>query len=168
MLDLVWSNTFAEALESNKYNCTSDHKTIAGSILVTRISDTSGITPELCVRDQDLEKFSRFVKAWVKPGPMNDASDMENQVSGLVEALQDAVRAVGRKPIKACGRKAPWWNEECITRNQEFRRSRYLPEVAAQARNRFRAAVEEAKREHWRELVKGNDRCTNFQDNAPG
>ena len=90
---------------------------------MTKVSDTSGITPELRVRDQDLEKFSQFVKAWAKPGPVNNATDIENQVSDLVEVLQDAVKAVGRKPVKACGRSAPWWNEECRTRSQEFRRS---------------------------------------------
>lgn len=77
----------------------------------------------------------------MKPGPVNNATDIENQVSDLVEVLQDAVKAVGGKPNKAYGRSAPWWNEECRARSQEFRRSRHLPEVAAQARKRFRAAV---------------------------
>ena len=63
VLDLVWSITTAEATVSSDYICTLDHKTIKGSVLMTKISDTSGITPELRVRDQDLKNFSQFIKA---------------------------------------------------------------------------------------------------------
>ena len=78
VLDLVWSNTTAEATVSSKYNSTSDHKTIVGSTLMTKVLETSGITPELRVRDLDLENFSQCVKAWVKPGPIINVIDIEN------------------------------------------------------------------------------------------
>ena len=51
VLNLVWSNTTAEATVSSKYNSTSDHKTIVGSTLVTKILENPVITPELRVRE---------------------------------------------------------------------------------------------------------------------
>lgn len=133
---------------SIEYHCTLGHKTIMGSVLITRISNTSGITPVLRARDQDIKKLCQFVKAWVKPGPINNTIDIENQVSGLVEELQDVVKAVGLKLTKSCRRTALWWNAGCRMQNLELRRSRNLLEEVAQARNRFRAAVKEAKREN--------------------
>lgn len=113
------------------------------------------------MRDQDIEKFSQFVKAWVKPGLIINSRDIENQISDLVEAMQDTIKAVGRNPTKACGRAAQWCNEECRTRDQEYRRFRHLTEAITQARKRFRAAVKEVKREHWRKLME--DATTDIQ-----
>lgn len=78
VLDLEWSNTNVEALVSSEYHCKSDHKTIAGSVLVKKTSNISRVTPELRVHDQDLDKFSQFFKAWVKPGPIKNATYIEN------------------------------------------------------------------------------------------
>ena len=70
-----------------------------------------------------------------------------------MEVIKDAVRAVGRKPTRTRGRTAPWWNEKCKIKYHELRCARDSPELAAKAKKRFRAAVREAKREHWRKLV---------------
>lgn len=153
VLDLVWSNTSAEAWVSNEVDCTSDHRTIAGLVQVTARPDISKVTQELRIRDQDLEKFAQYVKAWVKPGPINSVSDIETQVASLLKALGDARRAVGQKPSRARGRTAPWWNEECRLKYSAFIEARKSSTPAAEARKDFRHAVKRAKRDYWRKQV---------------
>lgn len=77
VLDLEWNNMTAVASVSSEYNCTSDHETVAGSLQVTRISNSSRITPELRVRDHHLEIFSYFIKVWLRPSSISNVIDVE-------------------------------------------------------------------------------------------
>ncbi|KAI0992584.1 hypothetical protein K3495_g15601, partial [Podosphaera aphanis] len=153
VLDLVWSNVTAEASISGEYDCTSDHVTIVGSVETTRRLDLSSISQELRLRDQDLEKFTQFVRAWARPGPVSNASDIESQVASLMEALGDARKAVGRRPTRISGKTAPWWNDECKRKHREYKEARGRLENAVQARKSFKHAVKAAKREHWRKQI---------------
>ncbi len=153
VLDLVWSNTAAEASVSGEHDCTSDHMTIVGSIQLSRRPNQLDISQELRLRDQDLAKFAQYIRAWVKPGPMSSIRDIESQVSSLMEALGDARKAVGRKPTRVCGNSAPWWNEECKLKHREYKEARGRQENAMQARKVFKHAVKAAKRDYWRRQV---------------
>ena len=153
VLDLVWSNVTAEALVSHEYNCTSDHMTIVGSVEARRKPDMSRISQELRLRDQDLAKFAQYVKSWVRPGPLNSVSDIECQLSSLMEALGDARKAVGYKPARARGSTAPWWNEDCKLKHREYHEARSCPDSEAEVRKKFKHAVRAAKRDHWRKQV---------------
>ena len=161
VLDLVCSNTFAEALVSSRNNCTSDHMKIEGSVQAASRLDLTRVSQDLQVCNQDLLKFFQYVKAWVKPGPIRNVKEIELKVSNLLEALKDVRRAVGQKPVRIAGRSAPWWNEECKLKHPEFRESRKDPEQAAHARKRFRATVKAAKRDHWRKQVENATMDTN-------
>ncbi|EPQ62671.1 putative secreted effector protein [Blumeria graminis f. sp. tritici 96224] len=101
---------------------------IERSVQATSRLDLTGVSQDLRVRDQDLLKFVQYVKAWVKPGPIRNVKDIELKVSNLLEALKDARRAVGQKPVRIARRSVPWWNEECKLKHLKFRESKEDPE----------------------------------------
>ena len=100
--------------------------------------------------NQSLGKFSQYVKAWMKLGPLENVRDIELQISTLLETLDNARNAVGRTAPKVTGTAAPWWNEECKTTQREYKHCRAYPALAVHARRGFRATVKAAKREYWR------------------
>ena len=126
---------------------------IVGSVKARRKPNISGISQELQLRDQDLAKFAQYVKAWVRPGPLNSVSDFEYHLSSLMEALGDARKVVGHKPTRARGSTAPWWNEDCKLKHGEYYENRSCPDSEAEAWKRFKHVVRAAKRGHWRKQV---------------
>ena len=153
VLDLTWSNTTAFASVSSLHHCTSDHSTIEGSVDIPGNSDLSGIPRLIRVKDSDLQEYARCVKQWVRQGPLNSPTDIENYTRSLIQVLQDAVRHVGRTPAVGRGRTAPWWDDNCKNRQIDYRTAKRTSENVTGARRVFRAAVKAAKREYWTKQV---------------
>lgn len=113
VLDLVWSIVKAMASVSKDLNCTSDHRTLVGSAHVTSGSNPPNLTQKLHVSDKNLDRFSGYVKAWTKMGPINSTQEIERQVTNILGVLTDAIKAVGKRSSEMKGRNAPWWNADC-------------------------------------------------------
>ncbi|KAI0993264.1 hypothetical protein K3495_g14920, partial [Podosphaera aphanis] len=67
-------------------------------------------------------------------------------------ALENALKAVGKRVNKKSGRGAPWWTSECKSAHLDYRHVTDEHERNEQARI-FRTTVATAKREHWKRTV---------------
>lgn len=108
----------------------------------------------LRVSDEDLHLFSQYVRTWNRVSPINSVIEIEGLVADLLEALTDAIKAVGKLASEPRGRSAPWWDEECKIKYCQYK---YIPrstEEAIKCQKEFRATVKKTKKEYWRKQVK--------------
>ena len=123
-LDLAWTNVKeAVAWVATEECMTSDHLPICGyvpnpeSSMSTR-SDSSG---KLRVSKANLPQFSRVVAQWLPPViSLNTLEETENFAQDICWALENAVKAVGKRPNKQNGKSAPWWTPECKLAHLEY------------------------------------------------
>ena len=73
--------------------------TTVASTQLTIMSHSLDVSQELYMSDQCLEILSKYIKALVKPGPLNFFPEIEVQISALLEALDDACKAATRKAL---------------------------------------------------------------------
>ncbi|KJK84690.1 hypothetical protein H633G_11593, partial [Metarhizium anisopliae BRIP 53284] len=116
--------------------------------------------------EEELERFKELVAAGVCRVPTDTAtaSQLDALAAALVDLLQSAARAAGRRVRKGT-RSAPWWTDECAEAAAEYRAiRRILPLGFSQevqlARREFQRVVRRAKRQYWRNLIDG------FSDSA--
>ncbi|KHJ31233.1 putative avra10-like protein [Erysiphe necator] len=129
---------------------TSDHLPICGFVPnpkeknLTR-SDPSG---KLRVAKENIPRFTRIVSQWLPPlTPLRTIEETENFAQDLCRTLENALKAVGKRPNKKSGRSATWWTSECKTAQLEYKEALEETERVTLVWA-FRNTVASAKREH--------------------
>ncbi|PWI64394.1 hypothetical protein PCL_10507 [Purpureocillium lilacinum] len=93
------------------------------------------------------------------PQATTTAADLDQLADAIIDLIQSAARAAGRRS-QCRPRKAPWWNEECAASVAELRCIRRAFPLGFNrdvqlARRDLRRMVRRAKRAYWRELIDG-------------
>lgn len=153
-LDLAWTNVKDTLAWVCKEECmTSDHLPICGSVPNPKaiIVNSHSSERKLRISKEKVPQFIRVVSQWLPPiTTLNTVEETENFAQGICWALTNALKAVGKRPNKKSGRKAPWWTPEC-----KFAHLEYQEAVEESERNKlaktFRNTVASAKRSTGKE-----------------
>lgn len=151
-LDLVWTNINGACAWVEREECmTSDHLPICGHIpSITQSPKSDG---PLKVPKHKIPEYAKVVSQWVPPlPPLNSIEDIEKATEDICNVLQDALKAIGRRPRRGNGKSAPWWTPDCKAAQLAYQSSINTPERSIQARI-YRKIVCTAKREYWKGIV---------------
>ena len=155
-LDLAWTNVKETMAWVGTEECmTSDHLPLCGFVPYLKESSKSltTFTGKLRVPESNLPQFVRVVSRLLPTlTVLSSSEETEFFAQNLCWALENALKAAGKRPNKKSGRSAPWWTLECKSARLEYQEAVEESERWTQARN-FRATVASAKREHWRRKV---------------
>ncbi|KAI0994593.1 hypothetical protein K3495_g13588 [Podosphaera aphanis] len=83
---------------------------------------------------------------------INTIEEIDNFAQDISWALENALKAVGKKPNRKSGRGAPWWTAECKSAQLDYREAVEVSERREMARS-FRATVASSKREYWKSRI---------------
>lgn len=136
---------------STKECMTSDNLPLCGFVPYLKESTKTSFicTNKLRVSDMNLPKFAQVVSQWLPLlTRLSSIEETEHFAQELCRALENALKAVGKRPNKKSGTSAPWWTLECKSAHIDYRRAVDEPDRLTQART-FRATVASANREHW-------------------
>ena len=122
-LDLAWTNVKeAMAWVATEECMTSDHLPICGFLPNCREAATN-----LCTRDKihvskaNLPKFAQAVSRWIPPlTSLSTIEETEEFAQNICWALENALKAVGKRASMKSGRSAPWWTQECKLAHLEY------------------------------------------------
>ena len=155
-LDLAWTNVKEAMAWVGTEECmTSDHFPICG--FIPNPKEKSRTTPDtgknFRVSKANLPQFVHVVSQWMPPiSSLNTLEEIENFAREMCWALENALKAVGKRPHKKSGRSALWWTPECKFAQLEYRDALQESERIQRAKN-FRNTVASAKREHWKKKI---------------
>ena len=160
-IDLAFSNILlAEATVEDHLATSSDHFTLSISLPALKPA-TLPPGKILLASDEELKRFTELVVsgATIIPQAATTAADLDRLADAIIDLIQSAARAVGRRTQRR-PRKAPWWNEECAASVAELRCVRRAFPLGFNrdvqlARRDLRRVVRRAKRAYWRELIDG-------------
>ena len=160
-IDLAFSNILlAEATVEDHLATSSDHFTLSISLPALKPA-TLPPGKILLASDEELKRFTELVVSGVTiiPQAATTVADLDRLADAIIDLIQSAARAVGRRTQRR-PRKAPWWNEECAASVAELRCVRRAFPLGFNrdvqlARRDLRRVVRRAKRAYWRELIDG-------------
>ncbi|PWI64963.1 hypothetical protein PCL_08414 [Purpureocillium lilacinum] len=160
-IDLAFSNIpLAEATVEDHLATSSDHFTLSISLPALKPA-TLPPGKILLASDEELKRFTELVVsgATIIPQAATTAADLDRLADAIIDLIQSAARAAGRRSQRR-PRKAPWWNEECAASVAELRCVRRAFPLGFNrdvqlARRDLRRVVRRAKRAYWRELIDG-------------
>ncbi|POS85079.1 hypothetical protein EPUL_003411 [Erysiphe pulchra] len=154
-LDLVWTNIEEVTAWVGSEECmTSDHLLICGFVPNPKRPLLASVTSRSLLRvlKTNLPHFARVVSQWLPPigscGSLDTIEEIENFAEGINWALENALKAVGKRANKKVGRGAPWWTSECKPAHLNYRKVTEENERSEQAWI-FRTTVGTARREDW-------------------
>ncbi|KAK4076871.1 transcriptional regulator family: HMG [Purpureocillium lilacinum] len=158
-IDLAFSNIpLAEATVEDHLATSSDHFTLSISLPALKPA-TLPPGKILLASDEELKRFTELVVsgATIIPQAATTAADLDRLADAIIDLIQSAARAAGRRSQRR-PRKAPWWNEECAASVAELRCVRRAFPLGFNrdvqlARRDVRRIVRRAKREFWRNLI---------------
>ncbi|PWI64416.1 hypothetical protein PCL_10484 [Purpureocillium lilacinum] len=174
-IDLAFSNILlAEATVEDHLATSSDHFTLSISLPALKPA-TLPPGKTLLASDEELKRFTELVVsgATIIPQAATTAADLDRLADAIIDLIQTAARATGRRSQRR-PRKAPWWNEECAASVAELRCVRRAFPLGFNrdvqlARRDLRRVVRRAKRAYWRDLIDGvqSDKDTSAEDTIP-
>lgn len=115
---------------------TSDYFLICGLVPQPKqtVSASSASNCKLRVSQTNLPHFAQVVLRWLPSlGPLSIVEEIENFAKGISRALENALKAVGKRPNKKSERGAPWWTSECKSAHLDYRQVVEEPERSKQA-----------------------------------
>lgn len=155
-MDLAFTNiSETTALIGTEECITSDHLPICGFVPNHKLSTPNLQTHNgnLKVSRQNIPQFNRVVTQWLPSLRLiNTTEEIDNFAQDISCALENALKAVGKKPNKKSGRGAPWWTAECKSAQLDYREAVEVSERRERARS-FRATVASSKREYWKSRI---------------
>ncbi|KAI1858285.1 uncharacterized protein JN550_012816 [Neoarthrinium moseri] len=112
------------------------------------------------VRDEDLPDLVAMVESRLHELPElgHTGLQLDGYARVLCDIIQSSVKIKGQKTGRF--RPTAWWNDECRTAVEEYRRAvkgMISQEEKVAAKREFRRVVRRAKREHWQALIDGAD-----------
>ncbi|KAM4055483.1 endonuclease-reverse transcriptase domain-containing protein [Hirsutella rhossiliensis] len=160
-IDLGFSNiALAEATVEDHLATSSDHFTLSISLPAL----TPATVPQgkiLLASDEELKRYAELVEAGLAtiPAAASATEDLDTLANAIIDLIQTAARAAGRRSQRQ-PRRAPWWNDECIAAVAEHRCVRRAFPLGFNrdvqlARRDLRRVVRRAKRAYWRNLIDG-------------
>ncbi|POS82119.1 hypothetical protein EPUL_005750, partial [Erysiphe pulchra] len=155
-LDLAWMNVKDTIAWVCKEECkTSDHLPICGFVPISKVATINSLSSgrKLRVSKDKVPQSTRLVTEWLPPSTtLNTIEEIEKIAQDICWALTNSLKAVGKRPNKATGKKAPWWTPECKFAHLEYKEAVKDAERNLRAR-KFRNTVASAKREHWKSRI---------------
>ncbi|POS83215.1 hypothetical protein EPUL_003747 [Erysiphe pulchra] len=121
---------------------------VSKSMLTDEIERVCHIRPAH-VKLYDRNKPGAPHRTWMAYFPTAPRSEeTECFAQEICWALENALKAVGKRPNKKSGKSAPWWTSECKSAHLDYREAVDESECLIWVRV-FRTTVASAKREHW-------------------
>ncbi|KAI0997483.1 hypothetical protein K3495_g10701 [Podosphaera aphanis] len=115
-LDLAFTNISETMAWVGTEECmTSDHLPICGFVPNHKQSTPNLPTynGKLKVSEQNIPQFNRVVTQWLPCLRLiNTIEEIDNFAQDISWALENALKAVGKKPNRKSGRGVPWWTAE--------------------------------------------------------
>ncbi|TGO80271.1 hypothetical protein BPOR_1788g00010 [Botrytis porri] len=152
VIDLTFSNipfAYTEVLE--ELHCGSDHATQVTTL--TNRGTTEWDQYRYRIKEVDLPRLDGLMAnqlAHLNDVDIQTTTEIETHVSELANALEKAIRAIGKIDRKV-GKASPWWTDECREAHRahiEARRGSD-PERKTNATHLLQKVVRQAKRSYW-------------------